>query len=137
MLYFYKILGLLLREMGPFFVGKFFICCRALGLGLERAPGWRELDYEFSLNSPWYADKFWTLIVRFVWIYEGSSTRSICIVVYFFGESGMDQSFFPLKFVICTRRKSIFLQINPRRVHQKSFFINAHWLLLYTFYYFL
>ena len=37
MLYFYKILGLLLREMGPFLVGKIFICCGALGLGLEPA----------------------------------------------------------------------------------------------------
>ena len=36
MLYFYKILGLLLREMGPFFfVRKFFICCGVLGLGLS------------------------------------------------------------------------------------------------------
>ena len=35
MLYFYKILGLLLREMGPFFSKKIFICCGALGLGLS------------------------------------------------------------------------------------------------------
>ena len=37
MLYFYKILGLLIREMGLFLLGKFFICCGALGLGLEPA----------------------------------------------------------------------------------------------------
>ena len=38
MLYFYKILGILLREMGRLFlVGKFCICCGALGLGLEPA----------------------------------------------------------------------------------------------------
>ena len=35
MLYFYKILGLLIREMGLFLLGKFFICCGALGLGLS------------------------------------------------------------------------------------------------------
>ena len=35
MLYFYKILGLLLREMGLFLVGKFVICCGALSLGLS------------------------------------------------------------------------------------------------------
>ena len=38
MLYVYKILGFLLKEIGLFLVGKFFIYCRALGLGLEPAP---------------------------------------------------------------------------------------------------
>ena len=35
MLYFYKILDLLLKEMGPFFSREIFICCGALGLGLS------------------------------------------------------------------------------------------------------
>ena len=35
MLYFYKILNLLLRKMGVFLVGKFFIYCGALCLGLS------------------------------------------------------------------------------------------------------
>ena len=34
-IFFYKILGLLLREMGPFFSREIFICCGALGLGLS------------------------------------------------------------------------------------------------------
>ena len=36
-LYFYKILDFLLREMGLFLVEKFFIYCGTLGLGLEPA----------------------------------------------------------------------------------------------------
>ena len=45
MLYFYKILDILRREMDLCLVGKFFICCGALGLGLGLALGGVHFTY--------------------------------------------------------------------------------------------
>ena len=53
----------------------------------------------------------------------------------FSGESSMDQSSFPLKFVTCTRRKSIFLQINTHTHSSSKVFL--HQCTLVTSLYFL
>lgn len=57
MLYFYKILGLLLRKMRPFFIREIFYLLWALGLGLEPAlmspddPSPGELSCGIELNN--------------------------------------------------------------------------------------